>query len=202
MAINLSSYTAIETGLFVRIDVAYYKSTAGASPTSEILRFSDYKASVTINGETYLGLGGLVGISGTTSELRSSPSGLTITISGIPNTSIAEIVNSRLKGSPIEVYRVVFNPTTGAQLAIDGNPAGRFFGIVTNYTLDETFDIDARSSSNTIAIECASTAEFLNNKVTGRKTNPKSMKSFYLTDVAMDRVPNLVGANFNFGAPQ
>jgi hypothetical protein len=202
MAINLSSYTAIETGLFVRIDVAYYKASAGATATSEILRFSDYKASVTINGETYLGLGGLVGISGTTSELRSSTSGLTITISGIPNTSIAEIVNSRLKGSPIEVYRVVFNPTTGAQLAIDGNPAGRFFGIVTNYTLDESFDIDARSSSNTIAIECASTSEFLNNKVTGRKTNPKSMKKFYSSDLSMDRVPNLVGANFNFGAAQ
>jgi hypothetical protein len=97
---------------------------------------------------------------------------------------------------------VVFDPVTGTQLAIDGNPAGRFFGIVSNYTLDEEYDIEGRSSSNTIAIECASTAEFLNNKVTGRKTNPKSMKSFYSSDVSMDRVPNLVGANFNFGAPQ
>lgn len=202
MPINLSSYSAIETGLFVRIDVAYYKQTAASSPTSEILRFSDYKATVTIDGESYLGLGGLVGISGTSSELRSSPGGLTITISGIPNTSIAEIVNSRLKGSPIEVWRVVFDPTTGTQLAITGNPVGRFFGVVSNYTLDEEYDIEGRSSTNTIAIECASTTEFLTNKVTGRKTNPKSMKTFYPTDLSMDRVPNLVGANFNFGAPQ
>jgi hypothetical protein len=202
MAINLSSYSAIETGLFVRIDVAYYKASSGATPTSEILRFSDYKATVTIDGESYVGLGGLVGISSTTSELRSSTGSLTITISGIPNTSIAEIVNSRLKGSPIKVYRVVFDPTTGTQLAITGNPAGRFFGIVSNYTLDEDYDIEARSSSNTIALECASTSEFLNNKVTGRKTNPKSMKSFYSTDLSMDRVPTLVGTNFNFGAPQ
>lgn len=202
MPINLSSYSAIETGLFVRIDVAYYKASPSATPTSEILRFSDYKTSVTINSETYLGLGGLVGISGTSSELRSSPGGLTITISGIPNTSIAEIVNSRLKGSPVEVWRVVFDPVTGTQLAISGNPAGRFFGIVSNYTLDEEYDIEGRTSSNTIAIECASTVEFLNNKVTGRKTNPKSMKKFYSSDLSMDRVPNLVGANFNFGAPQ
>ena len=202
MAINLSSYSAIETGLFVRIDVAYYKASPSATPSSEILRFSDYKSTVTINGESYLGLGGLVGISGTSSELRSSPGGLTVTISGIPNTSIAEIVNSRLKGSPIEVWRVVFDPVTGTQLAISGNPAGRFFGLVSNYTLDEDYDIEARSSSNTIAIECASTTEFLSNKVTGRKTNPKSMKAFYASDLSMDRVPNLVGANFNFGAPQ
>jgi hypothetical protein len=202
MTIDLSSYTSIETGLFVRIDVSEYRTTSTGSYTNEILRFSDYRASVIVNGETYLGLGGLVGISATTSELKSSSGSVTITISGIPNSSIAEIVNSRIKGSAISIYRVVFNPTTGQQLAITGNPAGRFFGIVSNYTLEEDYDIEARTASNTIALECSSRVEFLANKVVGRKTNPKSMKSFYSTDVSMDRVPNLVGANFNFGAPQ
>jgi hypothetical protein len=202
MTINLSAYGAIETGLFVRIDVMYYKANSSATATNEILRFSDYKGNVSINGETYLGLGRLVGISATTSELTSSTGSITITISGIPDASIAEIVNSRIKGSPVSVYRVVFDPATGQQLAIDGNPAGRFFGIVTNYTLNEEFDYSTRTSSNTIALECGSRTDFLTNKVTGRKTNPKSQKSFYPSDPSMDRVPNLIGANFNFGAPQ
>lgn len=191
MAIDLSTYDAIETGLFVRIAVG-----------STILRFSDYRGTVTINGESYVGLGKLLGITATKSELKGSTGTVTITVSGIPNTSIAEIMNSSLKGSPVKIYRVVFNPVTGAQLAIDGNPAGRFFGYVNNYTLEEEYTIEERRSTNTIAIVCSSTQEFLENKVTGRKTNPESMKKFYPGDVSMDRVPNLVGANFNFGAPQ
>jgi hypothetical protein len=38
-------------------------------------------------------------------------------------------------------------------------------------------------------------------RVTGRRTNPDDQKKFYPTDVSMDRVPTLVDANFNFGAP-
>lgn len=202
MPLTLANSHAIETGLFVRIDVEYYKATASATPTHEILRFSDYKSSVTINGEEYLGLGGLVGIGSSTSELRTSSGSLTITISGIPNTSIAQIVNSRIKGSPIEVHRILLVPnTTGAAPSVALDPVGRFFGIVSNYSLEENYDIETRTSSNTIALICSSSIEHLNNKVAGRKTNPTSMKSFYSTDLSMDRVPNLVGANFNFGAP-
>jgi hypothetical protein len=157
---------------------------------------------VTIDGESYVGLGKLLGVTSTVSELKGSTSTVTLTISGIPNTSINEILTSSLKGSPVKIYRVVFNPVNNVQLAIPGNPAGRFFGIVNNYTLEEDFDIENRTSTNTINIECNSVMEFLENKISGRKTNPESMKLFYPNDVSFDRVPNLVGANFNFGAPQ
>ena len=201
MPIDLSSYTSVGTGLFARIDVEYYKDSPEATPTNQVLRFSDYIQTVTIDGEQYLGLGKLVGITTTTSELRNSSGSITITISGIPDTSIAEIVNSRIKGSPVEVYRVMFNAATGAVLAITGNPVGRFFGVVTNYTIEEEYDIQTRRSSNTLALVCASTVDILNNKISGRRTNPTSQKLFYSTDLSMDRVPNLAGANFNFGAP-
>jgi hypothetical protein len=202
MAINLSAYKNIGTGLFVRLEVEYYKATAGSSPTSEILRFSDYSRDLTLDGELYQGIGRLLGITATTSEIRTSSGSMTVTLSGIPNSSIEEIVNSRIKGSPIRIYRAVFDSTTNQLLAITGNPAGRFFGIVNNYTIDEEFDYATRTSSNTLVLDCASTVDFLNNKVSARRTNPTSMKSFYSSDVSMDRVPNLVGANFNFGAPQ
>jgi hypothetical protein len=192
MAIDLSSYDSIQTGLFVRIEVT----------SSNILRFSDYRGTVTIDGESYVGLGKLLGVTSTVSELKGSTSTVTLTISGIPNTSINEILTSSLKGSTVKIYRVVFNPVNNVQLAIPGNPAGRFFGIVNNYTLEEDFDIENRTSTNTINIECNSVMEFLENKISGRKTNPESMKLFYPNDVSFDRVPNLVGANFNFGAPQ
>jgi hypothetical protein len=110
------------------------------------------------------------------------------------------LVNSRIKGSPVTVYRVFFNPTTGQALNIAGNPTGRFFGIVNNFTLQEEFDYTTRTSKNTIALICASNISQLSNKIQGRRTNPFDEKSYFPADLAMDRVPNIKDANYNFGA--
>lgn len=201
MPIDLSSYRSVETGLFVRIQVDEYRTTPAGSYTSEVLKFSDYIRPITIDGEDYTGLGRLMSISASSSELTPSNSSLTISLSGIPNTSIAEIVNSKIKGSPVEVWRVFFNPVTGEQLAIAGNPAGRFFGIVDNYSLDEEFDYDSRSSTNRITMTCSSVISVLDNKVAGRRTNPVDQKFFYPSDLSMDRVPNLKDSYYNFGGP-
>jgi hypothetical protein len=198
---DLTSYKAIESGLFVRLTVGEYRQVSGDSPTSTVLRFSDYARTVTVNGESYQGIGRLLGITASRSELRTSSDTITVSLSGIPNTSLTEIINSKIKGSRIEVRRVLFNPTTGAQLSIAGNPVGRFFGVVNNYSLDETYDYSTRSSTNTVSLVCNSQVSVLGNKVTGRRTNPRDQKSFYPNDLSMDRVPNLAGANFNFGAP-
>ena len=200
--IDLSSYTSIQSNLFVRIEVDYYKDSPTATPTSTVLRFSDRLQSYTLDNEVYLGLGRLMGVSSTASEIRSSSSDLSITISGIPNSSIAEIVNSRIKGCPVRISRVLFDPVTNAALNIPGNPLARFRGFINNYTLSEEYDIATRTSSNTIVLVCASAVDVLSNKIAGRKTNPQSQKRFYPNDVSMDKVPNLENASFDFGAPQ
>lgn len=100
------------------------------------------------------------------------------------------------------MYRYIFNSATQQFLNITGNPAGRFFGYITNYSLDEEYDVVARQSLNTITLTCSGLGDLLTNKKAGRKTNPKSHRSFYPTDASMDRVPNLVGANFDFGVPK
>ena len=69
MTPNLSPYNAIATGLFVKAVIG-----------SDVLLISDYNQSVTINGDTYIGLGEFVGISATTSELKSSSGEITIKI--------------------------------------------------------------------------------------------------------------------------
>lgn len=198
----LQSVVSIQSGLFVRINVQYYKNSPTATPQQQILRFSDHIYPVTINGEEYLGLGRLMGITATASNLRTTADQLSISISGIPNTSIAEIINSRIKGCPVEIYRVIFNPQTGQKLEIPGNPAGRFFGIINNYSLQEDYDNELRTSLNTIVMTCSSISEILSNKVSGRRTNPLDQKKFYPGDLCFDRVTALVGSNFNFGAPQ
>lgn len=201
MTINLSSYTSIQSNLFVRIEVPEY-TTDGVTFTSEVLRFSDLNTSYTINDEVYLGAGNLLSITSSTSELRPSGSDVTISLSGIPNTSIAEIVKSKIKGCAVRIYRVLFDASTGEYLDIEGNPLGRFRGFVNNFSLTEEWDNLTRTSSNTIVLTCSSSASVLQNKVSGRKTNPESQKKFFPNDLSMDRVPNLENSTFNFGAPQ
>lgn len=199
-SINLTSYKTIQSNLFVRIQVDEY-STDGVTFTEEVLRFSDLNTTFEINGESYIGAGNFMGITPTSSEIRASGGEVTISLSGIPNTSIAEIVNSKIKGAPVRIYRAFFNAATGAFLNITGNPAGRYRGFVNNYSLNEEYDPQTRTSSNTLVLVCSSAVEVLNNKIAGRRTNPESQKKFYPNDLSMDRVPALENATFNFGAP-
>ena len=198
--INLSSYSAIQSNLFVRLQVDYYKATAGSTPTSAVLRFSDFGRPYTINGESYAGLGRLMSVSTTASELRVSSYEVTVTLSGIPNTSIYEIVNSKIKGAPITIYRALFNANTQELLAVSGNPILRFKGIVNNYALNEDYNVDSKTSTNTLALVCTSDVDIISNKVVGLRTNPESLKFYEPTDLSFDRVPNLKNTTFNFGA--
>lgn len=197
----LSTFRTVQSNLFVKIVVEYYKSTSASSPTSTILTFSDSNTDWSIAGDTYQGLGRLMGITATASEIRPSSGEVTIAISGIPNASIYEIVNSRIKGCPVFVYRILQNPVTGALLDTPNPVLTKYRGFVNNYSLQENFDPVTRTSTNTIGLICASAVDVLQNKFTGRKTNPVSEKKFYPNDLSMDRVPNLENATFDFGAP-
>lgn len=201
MTINLTSYTAIESGLFVKIVCDYYKPTfATPTFTTQTFYFSDMMRDVTINGNLYTGIGRLLGITATSSELKISNQDVTVTLSAIPNTSIEEIQASRFKGSNIEIRRGFFDANTGAFLSITDNPMLRFKGIITNLSITEEYSIEDRTASNTITLACASVIDIMSSRISGRKTNPESQKYFYSTDVSMDRVPSLVGTYFDFGA--
>lgn len=195
---NLDSYTAVKTGLFVRLQIDQYRTTLGGSYTSQVLRFSDYDTSVTIGGEVYTPLGKLLGISQSTDELRPTNDTVSVTLSGVPTNAIAEIVNSKIKAAPIKIYRGYF---TVAGTLIDSFEV-RFQGNVNNYSIQEEFDVEERSASNLLILECSNGVGVLEQKLSGRKTNSKSQKSFYSSDTSMDRVLTLQGTKFDFGAPQ
>lgn len=188
--LNLNSFTAIQSNLFVKITL-----------TASTLLFSDRIQSTTIAGDTYVGLGNLLAISGSNSELRSSSQELSISISGIPNSSITDILASGIKGTPVIIRRGLFNATTNAFLSgVAGNPIIRFTGFVNNLGFDEEYDLDTRTSSNTMILTCASNVDILNNKVQGRKTNSESQQKYFPNDLSMERVTALESSFFDFGA--
>ena len=203
-----NDFKAIQTALFVRIQVDQYSPYIGSGYTQEILRFSDHHSPFTINGEVYIPLGRLMNITSSRSEIRASSNTVDITIMGIPDTSIREIVSSNIKSSPVKIYRAFFDSrgTLITDLATPDpnfqNPVGRFSGFVNNYTLQEQYDSITRISSNTIQFQCSSVVDLLSKKVSGRRTNQSSQQRFFPTDVSMNRVSTLEGTTFNFGAPK
>ena len=188
MSIDLSGYRAIQTALFCRIDIPGY----------QVLRFSNYNKATTIDGESYTGIGNLMGITTTANEIRISRNEVTVTISGVPSQNISDVLNYKIKGSAIKIYRGIFNPTTGALLSITGNPVIKFDGLVNNYSINE--DWSGQDSSNTINFICTSVVGLIQNKISGRRTNPLDQQAYFPGDVSMDRVPNIANSTYNFGA--
>jgi len=193
MAIDLTSYRSIQSNLFVKINLAY---------TDTLLLFSDNRNTIAIGDDVYVGLGELMGVTSSTSDIKNTDSQVTVSIAGIPNTSLQEILNSRIKGSRVNIYRVFFDAATGEPLAITGNPAGRFTGFVNNYSLSEELDAVARTGTNVISLECTGLMGILGNTTKGRRTNPEDQQFWSPGDKSMDRVPGLVGAYWNFGESQ
>lgn len=196
--IDLKNFPAVRTALFVRIDVDEYRTTPTGPFISEVLAFSDHNTAYTIDGQLYVNLGNLLNITASQNELRTSSNTVSISLSGIPNTAIAEIVNSKIKSAPVSIYRGYFNPQNGNLI---GSIQGRFRGFVNNYSLQEDYDVDARIASNTIILQCSSSIDVLSRKYSGRRTNPESQRRYFPTDASMDRVPALEKTTFDFGNP-
>lgn len=186
MPLDLRSYKNITSNLFVRLDLSYINT---------VVRLSDRMTSTTIDGESYVAAGNFLGITNTTSDISNPGSEITISLAGIPNTAITDVINARLKGSKVRIYRGFFDTTTDALI----NMSGRFSGIILNYAINEEYDVQNRTASNTITLICGTIVDILANTTKGRRTNPVDMKKFYSTDASMDRVPNLVGTEYDFG---
>ena len=190
---DLSTQNSIGSALLIAVSV----------PGEPVTTFSTYWKDLTVNSQTYVGLGSLLSITDSRSDLRAAPQDLNISISGLVSSNLDFVKNNLLRGSPISILRYVFNPVTGVALAIADNPTGRFYGIVTNYSIDYTADPTTpdRSGSVTINLQCSSVVEQLSKKISGCRTSSEDMKKFYPGDLSMDRVSSLARTNFNFGAP-
>lgn len=198
MTVNLSAFGSVETYYYVRMIIDEYRTDASSSYTAQELRFSNHYRVDTLNGLDYTRLGRLLSLSSASSELRVSDQDINITISAIPTDAIKEIVYSKIKGSRVLISRKFFRTSTGTLIGT----STVFSGFINNYTINEDYDNNTKSSTNTVTFTCTSNINMLQEKVAGRKTNSFSQKTFYGSDVSMDRVAVLKNSSFDFGAPQ
>ena len=187
--LNFNDYPSLQSNIFISIDVPGY----------EVVTFSDYHRPLTIDSVVYDGLGDLLSVSTVNSNLRATGEEITIGISGIPEENISLILNNRVKGSKVVMYRAFFNSITGNLLTVSNNPVGLFRGIISNYEIAD--DLEGDTGAVSLVMTATNFISLLENKYGGRYTNPIDQNTYFPNDRSMDRVPALSRSNFNFGAP-
>ena len=190
MSIDLTGYSNLQANNFVKIVV----------PDYAILTFSDYHKNYTVDGTNYTGLGSLMSIGQNRDEIRATSADTTVTVAGIPTTVVSDILNYPLNGCAMQVWRVFFNPETGAMLSITGNPLQKFKGYVDNFAITEEPGSYTEAGTVVLTFTARSQMDLLARKRAGRATNPTDEKRFFPNDLSMDRVPTLANSKFNFGA--
>ena len=194
--LDLSAYSDIYSALFLKLDI----------PDYAVLRMSTHYKPFNITEDdsisyTYTNLGDLVAVSDSSSSIRAKPEQITVTIAGIPTTSIQTVTDQAIKGSKIEVRKIYMNGTT---YQIIGSPIIKFKGIVDNYNIGEEYptDITTQTATCSIGLICSTLFDMYQNKKAGRRTNPLDQKIYSPSDLSMDSVPTITGSNFQFGAPR
>jgi hypothetical protein len=165
---------------------------------------------LTWDGTVYLGMGHFLAMNEIQDELQVTNNQIQITLSGIPkdvgeqglgiyNSYVSLILDQRIKGSSVEIWRAIFDPQTGA---IDNSSTSlRFKGYISNFTISDNTDIESKTDSYTVAVTCSSVLGILERKITGRRTNATDQRALYPTDSGMDRVTAISNTAFDFGRP-
>ena len=219
--IDLAGYGAVRHSMFIKLTVPDPNDTPppGEPRADIVLRVSDFEVPVAtsvIEGSgsgSYDALGVLIAVSQFQNELRPSANDVSIALCAIPESVIAEALQYPIKGAPVEIRRAFFDPETNELLAIAGNPAVRYKGIVNNYNFSEEWTEFTQSVSFVATLSCSSLITVLGNKITGRMTNTESWKYWSglptaqggfnnaNADISMDRVATIATTNWDFGAP-
>lgn len=156
---------------------------------------------ITVDGITFTGLGDLLSLSDIQRDIKSTSDDLTISLTGIDGNNVHMLLDERIKGSSVEVWRGFFDDNN----QIITSPTTQFFkrytGIVNSVSISEDFNDRLRTRVATCTVSCASFRFVLENRISGIKTNSVSWKQFYPTDSSMDRVQVVMSQYFDFGAP-
>lgn len=162
---------------------------------------------VSYNSKTYTALAGFLNLSEIQSNISSTNDDIQIGLSGIPGTYISAILGQPIKGGMVNIYRAFFDYNTQEVLATEIYK--RFTGVIVNFSVQEDMDISEQTPNvtHTITVIASSIMGVLENRYTGRRTNPEDFAIVYSeignsgTDPSMDRVMTLHNAAFDFGKP-
>lgn len=165
---------------------------------------------VTFEGNIYQGLGHFLGMDQIQDDLKATNNSIQISLSGIPktvneqglpgyNSYVAFILDQKIKGSLVKIYRAFFDLTTNELLT--ASVSMRFSGYISNFSITDGIDLENKLNTKTVVVTCSSVNSILERKITGRRTNQADQRAFYPNDTSMDRVAVISNTAFDFGKP-
>ena len=170
----------------------------GTAYEVEVHTFSSAYQFETIDNQIYTPLGGLMAVGQQQRDMRITSADTSISISGIDGNSIYYVLDTKIRGSKLEITRGFYGGDGNvANTYILTSTAQRFTGIVTNYAITE--DRQESDDNFTITLNASSYKSVLENRISGRKTNPVSWKEYDPNDTSMDQVYSLADQWFDFG---
>lgn len=198
--ITLPATTATDVRHCVLIDITVNTTT---------YTISNAYGPITYAATTYTGLGHLIGMAEIQDDLRATTGQLQLSLSGIPKATgeqglgtwtsyVSLILNQRLKGSRVRIYRAFFNEQ---RQILESSVSLRFSGYVSNYSLADSTDLDSRLESYTCVLNLTNVLGILERRIAGRRTNPTDQKFWFPGDTGMDRVILISNTAFDFGKP-
>jgi hypothetical protein len=177
----------------------FVKLTVGIAGT--VYTFCNAAAPITVGGNTFTNLGALLSVGDVQRDMRSTSDDMTIALTGINPANIGVILSNDIKGSLVEVWRGFFDSNN----QIITTPTTQFFkryqGIISNVSITEDFNSEARTRIATCSIACSSMRRILENRLGGVKTNQSSWQFLYSGDTSMNRVATIANTYFDFGKP-
>jgi hypothetical protein len=161
---------------------------------------SNLYSTLTYNGNEYQTMGSFLNITEMQNDLRATNNQLSVGLSGIPVSDetpnfLNIVLNSKVKGSRIQIYRVFFNANSFTVIDV----YQRYNGYVSNYSLSENWDQENRLTSNSISLACSNVNAIIERQYAGRRTNPGDQEKWYPGDTGMYRVKKLADTQFDFG---
>lgn len=164
--------------------------------------FCNAASDVTVDSTTFSGLGSYLGISQIQQDIKASSVDLTVSLTGIDPDNISIILSSDIKGSRIEIWRGFLDSNNQIETISSVQQFfKRYQGIISNISINEDYNEQARTRIATCVVSCASMRIVLDNRIAGIRTNPNNWKFLYPGDTSMDRVPVIASTYFDFGTP-
>jgi hypothetical protein len=152
----------------------------------------------TFTDQNYQALGWALNIGNITDDLKTNNGDMQISLSGIPDGLVNQILNNQVKGGKVSIARRMSNDDYYATQVVVRSYI-RYTGIVTNYQIEEDDSFLDRSRTYTCTITCANINTLMENRISGQRTNKSDRQKFYPGDISFNRVADLMNTSFDFG---
>lgn len=157
-------------------------------PDGTVYMWNGYH-SLVWNGQTWLGLGHLGGISEVKESTDLAANGLNLTLSGVPSANVAKVLRNDTQGRPGKVFFGILNSANPGAFTVD--PLCIFDGVIDNPSLSD--------DGKTATIEVPLEKEFIDNRSAASRYTHEDQKQLYPLDKGLEFVAGLADKTFTWG---